>query len=94
MLILHGLAFIAIVNHGVQFNVVFGPRLVVGLLFGVWVEGEGGRTVNGPAHQWYNQAAPSTVGQKRRTIPTYLVSQQLWTKVITPICFVSTKGKG
>jgi NADH:ubiquinone oxidoreductase subunit 2 (subunit N) len=33
LLVLGGLAFFAIVNHGVQLNVVFGPMLVVGLLY-------------------------------------------------------------
>ncbi len=33
ILVLSGLAFFAIVNHGVNLNVVFGPMLVVGLLY-------------------------------------------------------------
>jgi hypothetical protein len=33
MLILSGLAFFAIVNHGVKLNVVFGPMLAVGLMY-------------------------------------------------------------
>ena len=32
LLILVGLAFFAVVNHGIRFNVVFGPMLVVGVL--------------------------------------------------------------
>ncbi|MGA2034919.1 MAG: hypothetical protein ABSG68_21940 [Thermoguttaceae bacterium] len=33
VLILGGLAFFAIVNHGVRLNLVFGPILAVGLLY-------------------------------------------------------------
>ena len=33
VLILGGLAFFAIVNHGLQLNLVFGPMLAVGLIF-------------------------------------------------------------
>ena len=32
LLILGGLPFFAIVNHGVQINLVFGPMFVVGLI--------------------------------------------------------------
>jgi len=33
VLILGGLAFFAVVNHGVRLNLVFGPMLAVGLLY-------------------------------------------------------------
>jgi hypothetical protein len=33
VLILGGLAFFAIVNHGIQLNLVFGPMLAVGLIY-------------------------------------------------------------
>lgn len=33
ILILSGLAFFAIVNHGIKLNVVFGPMLTAGLLY-------------------------------------------------------------
>ena len=32
-MILGGLAFFAVVNHGIQLNAVFGPMLAVGLLY-------------------------------------------------------------
>lgn len=39
LLILGGFAFFAIENHGVKFNLVFGPMLVAGLLYllGGWL---------------------------------------------------------
>jgi hypothetical protein len=33
LLILGGLAFFAVVNHGIKLNLVFGPMLAVGLLY-------------------------------------------------------------
>ena len=33
LLILSGWAFFAVVNHGVRFNVVFGPLLVTGIMY-------------------------------------------------------------
>ncbi len=33
LLVLGGFAFFAAVNHGIQFNVVFGPLLATGLMY-------------------------------------------------------------
>jgi hypothetical protein len=45
ILILSGLAFFAIVNHGVKLSLVFGPMLAVGLLYlGCgWLKNKAGR---------------------------------------------------
>jgi len=55
LLILGGFAAFAIVNHGIRFNVVFGPLLVTGLLYLAcwWISSRGclsPRSRPGPLH--------------------------------------------